>query len=169
MASQANINFNLDAARQTSSNLGNATYRPRLTVSALLAEGTAATQFNNVWADEARTLASTTADTFDLSGSLANDLGETIDFTKVRWLALRNDSTHTSCTLSLGPGTTNGVSTVWAGTTPTNTIRPNGGVLFMYAPDVTGYAVSAGSADTIRVYNNGTTTATYTIFLGGCE
>ena len=169
MASQARYSLNVSAARQGTGELGTAIYRPIFTLNATLAEGTAANQFNNVWADEARTLAATTGDTFDLSGTITNSLGETIDFTKVRTLIVQNNSTHTSCTLSVGPGTTNGVSTVWAGTTPTNTVRPNGGLLLIHAPDVTGHAVTAGSADTIRVYNNGSTTATYTIMTLGCE
>lgn len=169
MASQARYSINIIAARQGTGELGEAIYRPIYTLNAAFAEGTAANQFNNVWADANRTLAATTGEQLDLSGTLTNSLGETIDFTKVRTLIVQNDSTHTSCTLSVGPGTTNGVTTIWSGTTPTETVRPNGGMTIKHSPDVTGFAVTAGSADTIRIYNNGSTTATYTVMAIGCE
>jgi hypothetical protein len=59
-----------------------------------LASGTGADQGNQVWSDT-RTLTTGATETLDLNGSLVNAVGESVTFTKVKVIFVRNKCTTT--------------------------------------------------------------------------
>ncbi|HUV64847.1 MAG TPA: hypothetical protein VMW24_13190 [Sedimentisphaerales bacterium] len=127
-----------------------------------LATGTAADQASQVWYDT-RSLAAT-AEELDLAGGVTDAFGAALTFAKVKQLLIRNNNTTSGHTLVIGPGTTNGVTTIWAGTSPTEVIGPNG--VMVKANPGDGYAITGGSADTIKI-NAGTNTVSYDIIVVG--
>jgi len=92
-------------------------------------------------------------------GGLTNRFGESIvPFASVVAILLINRSTTAADVLSLGPHTTNGLSAPFRGTNPlvdvvpgTSSTKP--GILYLENPS--GWTVSDGSADTLRIVEQG--------------
>lgn len=123
-------------------------------------------QANMLWHDQ-RTVAATTSDDLDLAGSLTNAFGETITFTAVKLIIVSIDSPDGTKSLRVGPQ--NGTNP-WQG--------PFGGTtaaiyLTVYewlalCNSFSGYGtITAGSADTLRIYNPGAGSVTYNIVILG--
>jgi hypothetical protein len=133
--------------------LATATDPLNVTRTVTLADGTGADQADQSWHDQ-RTLASGSGEDLDLSGALADAFGDTVSLARVKALFVENLSPEN--TLVLG----NAASAAWSGplggATQTLRLRP-GGVLLIVAADATAYAVTAGSADTLRVAHGGET------------
>jgi len=125
-----------------------------------LATGTAASQARYQWYDT-RTLAAT-AEELDLAGGVTDAFGDALTFTKVRHLMIHNRNTTAGHILTVGPGTTNGVTTIWAGTSPTEICGADGYLIKDSPTD--GYVITGGSADTIKI-NAGTNTVSYDIIV----
>lgn len=133
-----------------------------------LADGTGVGQANRLWADT-RTLAASTSEDLDLAGSLLDALGGPFSLARVKGLIV-----------AAAPGNTNNVvvgaaaSNAWAtllGATHTVTLRP-GAVLAVLAgeSDATGYLVTAGTGDLLKVANSGAGTGvTYDIAVIGAS
>lgn len=128
--------------------------------------GVGANQINQVWHDN-RSIASGGNDDLDLAGGLTGAFGQTITFARIKVLAIFNKSDDN--VLEIGAAGTNPLSTLFADTTDKIIIRPGGGILLV-APDATGYAVTGGSADVLRVADDGVQSgsAQYDIAIGGC-
>jgi hypothetical protein len=133
-----------------------------------LASGTAIDQADQVYLSDGRTLATTVSEELDLSGSLVNEQGETVAFTKVKFLLIQNDSTDASCILSVGGAASNGWISAFGDATDKIKVGP-GGKLLLWNPSLAGYAVTAGTADKLKIENPGTATATYSIIIGGVK
>lgn len=127
-----------------------------------LANGTGADQANQVWSDT-RTLSSGSNETLDLSGSLTNAAGESVTFTKVKLLYVRNKGTTT---LTVGGAASNGFISPFGASTDTLNVRA-GGVAVLFAPDATGYAAAAGTADQLKVTNAAGASCDYDIAIIG--
>lgn len=127
------------------------------------ADGTGANQANRVFHDQ-RTVGSGANDDLDVAGGLVNAFGETITLTKLKAVYIEN--THATLSLRLGAAGTNPISSLFAATNDILIIPAMGSVLLI-APDTTGYAVTAGSADVLRVANPGGSAVTYKIVLVG--
>ena len=135
-----------------------------LKVTDSLANGTAANQANLVWYDT-RTLAAT-SEQIDLAGGEREAFADVATFTNIRTLLIRNKQTTTGLTLTIGGGTTNPISTIF-GSTATNcteTIGPDGWT-HKHNP-VDGFAVTGGSADTLKL-DAGTNTVVFDIIVIG--
>lgn len=132
-----------------------------------LTNGAGKDQANEVWYDE-KILAATTADVTDLSGGITDAHGNSIVFTKVRGLLIYSDEDNPS-TLRLRARTAlqaDGWLTWCAAAEDAVKIQP-GGLLLLMAPNVTGYAVIAATADKVDIYNDGASAAKYTIVVFG--
>lgn len=124
--------------------------------------GTAAGQANQIFQDQ-RTLAATSED-LDLSGVLANKLGETITFTKVRTILIRNLATETGKVLSVGGAASNALAGLFGNVNDVIKIGPGGA--FLLDSPVDGIAVTGGTGDLLKI-DSGSDTITYDITIVG--
>lgn len=129
--------------------------------------GTAASQADRIFSDT-RTIAASGTDDLDLAGVLTDAFGATCTFVRVRGLIVFANAANTNNVI-VGNAAANGFIT-WVGAAAhTVTVRP-GGLLALIAPDTTGYAVTAGTGDILRVANSGAgTSVTYDIVIIGAS
>lgn len=125
--------------------------------------GSDVNEAERIFADK-RTVAASTNDDLDLSGTLADVFGSTLAFTKVKGLLIRSEPANTQ-DITVGGGTNPFVSWL-GGTTPTVVIKP-GGLLLLVAPDDGGYEVTADTGDILRVSNGAGSEVTYDIVVFG--
>jgi len=124
-------------------------------------DGTGTNQIGTVWQDLTRSLAATSED-HDFAGSRTDFQGAAIAGTAIKFIFIRNLSTTAGQTVKLKPGSSNPVTGILGGTTPTLTIGP-GGFLLLSNP-IDGYTVTGGSADTIAIETSAT--SSYRIIVG---
>lgn len=126
-----------------------------------LANGTGANQANQVFVDS-RSLASGANETIDLSGSLTNAIGESVTFTAIKVLMIKNNGTTA---LTVGNAASNQFSS-YLGAAAHTMIVPAGGVALHTAPSA-GFAVTAGTGDQLKVENAAGATCAYDLILIG--
>lgn len=139
-----------------------------------LASGSGADSINKVYAKR-RTLASTTAENLDLSGTLTNPLATTLTFTKVRMIIIYLNVGTGTGPLLIGGHATAALATMFTSADTLNNDQPkirlrngaSGGLFVLTATDVTGLAVAGGTADMLTIYNEGANPATYDIYIFG--
>lgn len=116
-----------------------------------LASGTAAGQTDKVWHDT-RTLSASTNEDLDLNGSgLLDAFGGNLAFVRVKGLIIAAAAANPN-PITVGGAATNGFVS-WVGSaTDKVSVRP-GAVLALFAgqADATGYAVTAATADLLRI------------------
>lgn len=114
-----------------------------------------------------RTLAATTFDLLDLSGSLTDGLGNTITATKLKFALVAIESPDGTKAVRVGPqNQTNAAQLHWGGTGATVYKTVTHWDLVVWEP-VAGYTVTAATADIFPVYNPGGSAVTYHILLAG--
>ena len=134
--------------------------------------GTGATSGNaDLWFHDERTLAATTADNLDLAGSLTNPItGATLTFVRIKLILIDLDAPGTGIFLRVGPGVT-GASNPWIG--PWAQVASNYETVYdtMYKSNKTdGWGtITAGSADTLSIYNSTALAIVYRILLIGAS
>lgn len=134
-----------------------------------LADGTLAGQANRVWGDT-RTLGPSASEDLDLAGALLDALGGPFVLTRVRALivAAAPGPAQVNDVLVGGAAATQFLS--WVGAA-THQVRLRPGCAFALLDgqlDLTGYVVSGGTADLLRVTNGGAgTSVTYDIIVIG--
>jgi hypothetical protein len=134
-----------------------------------LANGTGAGQADRIFHDR-RTLAASATEDLDLAGTLTDPFGATITFARIKALLVAAAAGNTNNVIVGGAATNQFLTWVGAGT-HTVTVRP-GGVLALLAggADATGYAVTAGTGDLLRIANSaGGTSVDYDIVLIGAS
>jgi len=129
--------------------------------------GTAAGQADRLFSDE-RTLAASATEDLDVAGVLLDRFGAAITFARIRAMIFHGLATNTNNVIVGGASATQFVS--WCGgAAHTITVRPGGTVAFI-APDTTAYAVTATTADLLKVANSaGGTEVKYQIILIGAS
>jgi hypothetical protein len=131
-----------------------------------LTNGTGANQANLVWSDQ-RTILASANDDLDLAGVLTDAFGATITFARIKTLMIKAADTNVNNVVVGGASST--FATWVTGTNPAVLVRP-GGLLVLSASDATAYAVTATSADTLRITNGGAgTSVVYDIILIGAS
>lgn len=139
-----------------------------LSKSMSLANGTGAGKADRIFSDR-RTLAASATEDLDLAGVLLDAFGATVTFARIKGLIV-----------SAAVGNTNNVvigaaaSAPWItllGATHTLTLRPGAFVAVGTGlADATGYAVTATTADLLKIANSSSGTAvTYDIHIIGCS
>lgn len=128
-----------------------------------LLDGTGAGKANKTYA-ASRTIAGSGSDPLDLAGVLADAFGAPLTFTKVRAIAIAASSANAS-TIKMGAGTAP-MGTLFGANTERLVIRP-GGFVLITAPDATGYAVTATTADTLTISNDSASLSAYDIVIVG--
>jgi hypothetical protein len=135
------------------------------TISRDVANGTTAGKMDLLYS-ATRTLAASASEELDLSGALADTLGNTCVFADVRMICVVAASTNTNNVLVGGAASNQFINWV-SDATDVIVIKP-GGVLFLYAPTDPGYAVTAATGDLLKIANSGAGTGvTYDIYIGG--
>lgn len=129
----------------------------------LLSNGTGANQASNHWHDQRTTAGN---DDLDLAGGLVNGLGQTLTFTKVKALLIKAAVANGNDVV-VGNAAANGISTIFGAVTHTIKIKP-GGLMVLTAPDVSGYGITAATADILRVASGGGS-VTYDIVIIGVD
>lgn len=129
------------------------------------ANGTGQDQADIVWADQ-RTVTAGADDDIDVAGVLTDVFGATITAARIRAIFIKTANGATA-NLEIGAAAANPIATLFGATNDKLVVRLGGGFLLLCAPDATGYAIVAGSADTLRVSHDGTTSddVTYNIVI----
>lgn len=132
----------------------------------IFTDGTGDDQITGMWHDR-RVIAASTDDDLDLAGSLTNNYGETLTFTKIKVLAVRNQSGLV--TTGHATATTQIITVVKTATNDYAThnvaVDPDG--LFVYTNPKGGITVTAGTADILRIGNPAGGAAQYDIVIAG--
>jgi hypothetical protein len=130
-----------------------------------LDDGRAADQADLVYAESKAIAASSNWD-IDLVGSTDKTrFGDALAFARVKCLKIKNTG---STWLRVGGYGAGGFCAFQSGNTAYNRIGP-GGMLSVWAPDATAYAVTAGSADILRITNEDALAGKADVFIVGCE
>lgn len=162
---QTSIALSLNAMFTNLLDVGNAAYPLNYSPSFQLGEGSGLNQANKIFSD-ARTIAPSGTDDLDLSGVLLDAFGNLILLTKLKALILFADAANTN-EVVIGGAAANQVASIFGAVTQTIKVRP-GGAIALVGPDVAGYAITAGTADLLRIANGGAgTSVNYTIILAG--
>lgn len=136
----------------------------QITLVRSLVNGTSEGQCDRVY-QVTSTLAASGTDTYDLAGVVENVYGTVISFAEVQLLAIQSQGA-TGQNLTIGKAASNPVTTIWSGTSAVEVV-PGGGTIMKYG-GVDGYAITAGSADSITVTNtHGSASITYTLLIVG--
>lgn len=166
MALTTNMIARIRATQTGSNDFGGPSYTPSIEAVYETADGTGAGQADILWADQ-RTVATGANDDIDLAGVLTAAFGATITAAEIVGLmvinAPRTGAANTT-NLTIGAGS-NPITTFLGGTTPTiGPIRPGGVVMLWNSANAGGFgAVTATSADILRIANSAGASATYQI------
>lgn len=169
MPLQSEISLSIRSAQTGNSDFGGPNFSPDFDAIIQLTNGTGANQADILFVDE-RTVASAANDDLDLAGVLQSAFGSVIAAAEIVAIAVINkpkakSAAPNTTNLTIGGGT-NPVVGYLGGTTPTvGPIRP-GGVFLLASPDAAGIAaVTAATADILRVANSAGAAATYQILV----
>ncbi len=109
-------------------------------------------------------------DAYDLAGGVTDEFGDTLTFATIKEIMLVNLATEVGHDLVLGAGghPTGGAlaTSIFDGDVGGGNRIKAGGYLVLGAP-LTGYAVTGGSADILRVYNAGSVAIEYDLIIKG--
>ena len=165
MALSGSIALQLQGILSTTRDLGAASCTETLSQRVTITDGSTANKATQVWGDT-RTLGNGANEELDLNGSLTNGVGATVSFTRVIAIGISAAAANTS-TITVGGASSNAWEP-WAGASGDKIkIRP-GGCLMLTAPDATGLAVTAGTADLLKILNDAAgATAAYSLIIMG--
>jgi hypothetical protein len=148
--------------------LGTGSAKQSLSRSMSLGNGTAAGKADKVFSDR-RTLAASATEDLDLAGVLLDAFGAAITFARVKGLLIAAAAGNTN-NVVIGAAASNPWSTLLSAT-GTVVLRP-GAFLAVGTgvADATGYAVTAGTGDLLKIANSGAgTSVTYDIHIIGAS
>jgi len=161
----AKVGCSLAAEFANSLDVGSVSYPVQYGANYLLTDGTGANQAKSVFTDT-RTLTASAEENLDLAGVLTDAFGNLITFTKIKAIIITAAAGNTNDVI-IGNHATAACLLFFGAATHTAAIKP-GGALMVVAPDVNGFAVTATTADMLKVLNSaGTTSVTYTIAIIG--
>lgn len=161
----ASIAVSVKAQLDNSLDLGGASYPLAISKSVVLTNGTGANQAKDMFTDR-RTLAASTSEDLDLSGVLTNAFGASIAFTKIRALIISSAADNVNDVV-IGGHATAACASFFGDVTDKLKVKP-GGTVALIAPDAAGYAVTAVTADLLKITNGGAgTPVTYDIVIIG--
>lgn len=132
------------------------------------ADGTGNNQADKVFHDE-RTVAASDEDDLDLAGGLSQTIfgsSVTYTFAKIKAILIRNMNTTSGDDINLDSSVTNSILTLFSSSATSKIPIPANGVLLMTNP-IGGWAVTASTADILRIANGGSNSVTYRIVIVG--
>jgi hypothetical protein len=129
-----------------------------------LENGTGNNQASKMFSDT-RTLAASATEDLDLAGSLVDPIGATLTFTAIKAIYIKAADANTNDVI-VGGAASNGFQGPFGNVNDTIAVRP-GGILELVAPK-TGWTVTAGTGDLLKIANGGgSTSVTYDIVIIG--
>jgi hypothetical protein len=132
-----------------------------------LDNGTGANQADRIWMDT-NTLAASANTDVDLAGVLTDILGAALTFARVKGLFLRAALSNTN-NVVIGGAVSNQFVGPFGAATHTFAVKP-GGFVGWLAPDATGWPVTAGTGDLLRIANSAAgTSVTYDVVIIGAS
>jgi hypothetical protein len=132
-----------------------------------LDSGTGANQADRIFHDNDTIAPSGTKD-WDLAGVLLDPYGATITFARIKGIVIAAAAANIN-NLIVGNAAANGFLNWVGAATHVVNVRP-GGIFALFAPDATAYAVTAATADILRITNSGAgTSVVYDIVLIGAS
>lgn len=147
--------------------LGSGVYPLSLAAVVDLATGTGAGQADRLFTDR-RTIAASGTDDLDLAGSLVDAFGATLTFARVKALYVSAAAANVNNVLVGGAASAQFLT--WLGSATDKVVVRPGGFLLLAATDATAYAVTATTADLLRIANSSSgTSVTYDIAIVGCS
>jgi len=165
MTVSAKILVNVSATDSNALDLGTGTIPYISNTTYTISDGTGANSAEAVFADQ-RTLTTGGNEDLDLAGSLTDGYGNTITFTKIKGIFVKN-SANSGNAIEIG-GATGNQFINWVGDGTDQVVVDEGGMFLLYSPIAAGYAVTAGTGDLLRITNTATSAnATYDIILIG--
>jgi hypothetical protein len=165
MAVSGQVIVKFDLQQTNVLDLATATVPISFTKTWTFTDGAGANQVDQVWSDT-RTLSASATEDLDLAGVLTNSFGVTVSFARVKVLWVAPASGNTNNVQVGGAAAAQFVNWV-ANSSDIVNVRPNGGFLLV-APDATGYAVTATTADLLKFANSAAGTGvTYDIVIIG--
>ena len=133
-----------------------------------LTTGTGLNQADQIFFDQ-RTIAISGTDDLDLAGGVTHSItGAAFSFARIKGILIYAAIANTNNVIVGGAAATQFAT--WVGAAAhTVTVRP-GGMFMLFAPDATAYAVTAATADLLRIANSGAvSTVLYDIILIGAS
>ena len=134
--------------------------------------GTGAQSANQYWHDR-RSIADAANDDLDFSGGVTNRFGETVTLTKIKAIAIANRDTITDLVVG---GAAAPITSIFNGNDhriqiPAAQSADNPSLWAMVCTGADGWAVTAGTADTLRITHGGvgSQAASYDIYVLGEE
>jgi hypothetical protein len=167
MAVTGTNNVSVSITDITTKDLGRATDTNAVTYNKQITDGVGENQMNLIWSDT-RSLNATASEDLDLAGGLTSGLGATLTFARVKELAIVNNTTTAGFFLEVGGAASNAWSTPFGSTNDVIKVAP-GGCLKLSAPSAAGYAVTAGTADILKINNPNASSISYSILIGGAN
>lgn len=144
--------------------LGTPTFALAKAADLTLKSGTASGQADRLFADQ-RTLAASATEDLDLAGVLADPLGATLTFVRIKAILIRAAAANTN-NVVVGGQTVNGFLGPFGAAAHTVAVPP-GGALLLAAPQA-GWAVTAATADLLKILNSGAgSSVTYDVVIVG--
>jgi|SRR3982750_313297 len=167
MTLASKVNLKVSAALSSALDLVSPAARLSQSYSSEFDDGTAAGQADKVFSDT-RTLGASATESLDLAGSLTDALGASLTFAKVKAIIISAAAANTNNVI-VGGDVTNTFFGIFADETDALVIRPGATfALFCGEADAAGYAVTAATADLIKITNSGAGTGvTYSIIIIG--
>lgn len=167
MGLTSSLSVGVSAKLVTPNDLGEAIATISKAYSVALTDGALAGQANRMWSDQ-RTLAASANEDLDLAGVLVDPLGSTVTLARVKALIVSAAALNTN-NVVLGGAATNPFASLFGAGTHTLIVRPGATLaLICGSADATGYAVTAGTGDLLRIANSGAgTPVTYDIIVIG--
>ena len=139
------------ATQVSSADLADATFPLNYSDSTSMATGTGASQSDLLFTDQ-RTIAASSTEDLDLSGSLSDAFGNTLAFVKVKAITVKAASANTN-NVTVSPASANGFLGPFADASDLLAIPP-GGFITLTAP-VSGWTVTASTGDLLTIANSG--------------
>jgi len=166
LSGEIGLHAALQQTPTTSSPLGDPGYPLNYFKTWALTSGVGANQADRVWRAQ-RTIAASATDSLDMAGSLVDVYGATFTLARLKGLMVAASGANAN-NVNVTRSAANGVP-IFIAAGDGIVIRP-GGAFIWFAPDATGIAVTAGSADLIDIINGaGGTSVTYDIMAIGAS
>ncbi len=165
MALDTTLKLLVGATQTKVADLATASFPLAKTYALALASGTGANQADLLFSDT-RTLSASSSEDLDLAASLADVFGATLTFVKVKAIIIRADPGNTNNVI-VGGAASNQFVGPFGSATHTIAIAP-GGFFAICRGDVTGWGVTAGTGDLLKIANSGSgSSVSYDIIIIG--
>lgn len=167
MALTATVRAEIGSSYTSVLDQGTATFPASVSSIIQFTNGSGANQVDRLFSDQ-RTITASSNEDLDLAGSLTDAFGATLTFVRVKAIIVKAAAGNTN-NVVVGGAASNQFVGPFGAATHTIAVKPGGALIFV-APDATGWAVTAGTGDLLRIANSGAgTSVTYDIQILGAS